>query len=89
MSILVVVVGVIAYFNEGTASTLGRFLLPLIIISLAWGLYGGAKYIKQMTSFEDMSLSKNKVIKKAGAIISVIILLPGYILGTIAGAFAW
>ena len=89
LSIFVVVIGVIAYFNEGAASTLGRLLLPLVVTSLAWGLYGGAKNLRKMTPFEDMSVSENIAIRKMGIIISVIILLPGYILGAIAGVSAW
>jgi hypothetical protein len=83
------VIGVIAHFNEVTASVLGKFLLPLVVISLAWGLYGGAKNLRQMMPYEDMSVSENKTIRKMGIIISVLLLLPGYILGAFAGLRAW
>ncbi len=88
-SAVVVVVGVIGYFNVAVASMLGKLLLPIIIASLAWGVYGGIQNLKRMMPLDDMSVSENKVIRKMAIIISISLLLPGYAIGAITGLRAW
>ncbi|MEJ1363030.1 MAG: hypothetical protein RPU35_17230 [Candidatus Sedimenticola sp. (ex Thyasira tokunagai)] len=88
-SALVVVVGVIGYFNEAVVSVFGKLLLPIVIASLVWGVYGGSKDLRQMMPFEDMTASENKVIKIVAISFSILLLLPGYLTGVITGLRAW
>jgi len=89
ISILIVVVAVLAHTNDEIALLFGKWLLPFVIASVCWGLYGGMLNLKKMKTLKDLTKSENTAVLKLSIIISILVLLPGYTIGFIIGLRLW
>ena len=88
-SILVLVIGVLAFLVDTVSLTFGKWVLPLMVLSLGWGIYAGIATLRRMTPFDDLTASQNSALRRIAIVISTAILSPGYAAGFYAGLTAW
>jgi len=82
-------IGVLTYFVNTVELMFGRILVPLIIGSLGWGLYGGINNVRRMKPLDDLTASENRIPRKSAIFISTLVLLPGYAAGLYVGFCGW
>ena len=86
---LMLVIGVLAYFDSQVSSALGKLLLPLLALSLGWGIYAARKDLQKLKPFGDLTASENQMLRKVAISISIAISFPGFLAGIYAGFRAW
>jgi len=88
-SVFIVVIGVLAFLVESIALVFGKWVFPLMFVSLGWGLYAGIVGLRKMKPIDDFTASENRVLRRLAVVISAVILIPGYAAGFYAGVSAW
>jgi hypothetical protein len=86
---LVLIIGVVGYYNEQVGYVLGKPYLLIVILSGLWSWYGTKRYLKAVLPFPDMSEKENNGIVVSAVVFSIVFLAPAYFLSSIVGIRAW